>query len=669
MLSLLRRNNNASAGPSKPSPAPSRLEPPPPRRAKELSWLASIGGKGKGVDRGVGHVVQDPGKGKGGAREEEEDWVAIGDSRGGKGGAASLRSRRSFRLGKDKERDKDTPLPLPTAINNKRSSISSSYTNTRRPPSSAPPLSSASFSPQSLHPPSTPVPASPSPTHATTVNLAQCLQELAVANADGLLDDEEYRVLRAQVFESTMGGGGGGQVGQVDEQVRKAGEGGLAVPRLAMLDEQRVPTEASPFTPSSPSLSNSPTARAPSIFSSQSRRASMLDLAGGLFRKGSIAPSVRSGVTDREEQLRSPTLSRYGVDGDGASVFSGRSGYSHAIRSANRSEPAAYSSTNGYSTSVRTRSIRNHPGQSSSALDLRSPNLGGAGESVVSGSTEGSYRRSSVYRSPVSAGSLSPGKSRNGHGFTSAYSPPSSRASSTRFETLSSLAHSNSHSPPSQQPSLPPIPSSSDPSVLAATDREPSSAELRDEIAEIEAEWRRMGENWDAVLGDKVGRWRGEVGEEVVQRSGGMVVLSRAGLAEVGQKATRRGEGDETVKGKKSIFRRASFNVTSHNMSLPSTPTPATSALPPPSTVPLPAFLLPSTSSLSTSPTSLATPPSLPPDLNLPDSLLTLTNSFISDVSSIREKKRHTDEAYQKRIEFLRSRLRGAEIREGVGKR
>ncbi|GAA5917801.1 hypothetical protein JCM6882_004550 [Rhodosporidiobolus microsporus] len=722
MFSLLRRNN-ASASPSTssapPPPPPTLVEPPPPpsaRRAKERSWLATISGKASGkssskVDRGVGHVVVaaaapaastgSGGRDKGKGREQDEGYAGPAG-----GGAPSLRSRRSFRIGGSKNRDKDPPPPSVHLNNNHRVSVdySSRRPSSSAPPLSSPPLSSSSLSPPLLAPPSPPVP--PSPNHLpTTLNLAARLQELAVANADGLLDDEEYRVLRAQLFESSVGKGAGGRgaggEGLLEEQVRVAGEGGLAVPRLATLDGPRnsssassppppsSPPQPAPTLPSSPSLS----ARAPSVLSTQSRRASMLNLAGGLFRSNKAA-SVRSGVGPSvgDEHLRSPTL---GAD-DGASVFSGRSGYTHMSRAANRTEPAggyagsvangvvAPSGGGGYST-IRTRSIRNHPGQSSSALDLRAVHLGGGGESVMSASTEGSYRRSSVYRSPVSvAGSLSPGKSssRNGHGFASAYSPAtSSRASSSRFETLSSLTHSNSHPhlAVAKQPSLPPIPSSSDPAVLAATEREPSAQELRDEIAEIEAEWRRMGESWDGVLEEKVGRWRGEVGEEVLHRLGGMVAPppsapavshSAAGAAE----AERKREGEETVRGKKSIFRRASFNITSPslNSSIPSSSAPTPSPLPPPSTVPLPAFLLPPPSSSSSPPSSHPPPPSsLPPDLaaHLPDSLLSLTHTLIADVSTVRERKKHTDEAYERRVGFLRSRLRGAEIREGMMKR
>jgi hypothetical protein len=50
---------------------------------------------------------------------------------------------------------------------------------------------------------STPVDA-----NVATKTLAERLQELAVANDEGLIDDEEYRVLRQNLFEKYAGGTG-----------------------------------------------------------------------------------------------------------------------------------------------------------------------------------------------------------------------------------------------------------------------------------------------------------------------------------------------------------------------------------------------------------------------------------------------------------------------------
>lgn len=78
-------------------------------------------------------------------------------------------------------------------------------------------------------PPPLPKPAPPaSHTDTSTKSLATRLQELSVANADGLLDDEEYRLLRTRLFETFATGAGGGD----QESKSLLVEGREAVPRL-----------------------------------------------------------------------------------------------------------------------------------------------------------------------------------------------------------------------------------------------------------------------------------------------------------------------------------------------------------------------------------------------------------------------------------------------------
>jgi hypothetical protein len=63
-----------------------------------------------------------------------------------------------------------------------------------------------------------------------TKTLATRLQELAIANADGLLDQDEYRILRQQVFQTHSNKTQSQK--QVDTSVMKLSEGSVAVPRL-----------------------------------------------------------------------------------------------------------------------------------------------------------------------------------------------------------------------------------------------------------------------------------------------------------------------------------------------------------------------------------------------------------------------------------------------------
>lgn len=73
------------------------------------------------------------------------------------------------------------------------------------------------------------------------MTLAQRLQELAVATADGLLDEDEYRILRGQLFESSAAAaasasGTGGGAAWPDLQ--RLSEGTLAVPSLRRLERE-----------------------------------------------------------------------------------------------------------------------------------------------------------------------------------------------------------------------------------------------------------------------------------------------------------------------------------------------------------------------------------------------------------------------------------------------
>lgn len=214
-------------------PAPPAIheppEPPPPaaaRKAKESRWLASIGrssaaqapSQARSANTGsAGGVGESPTELRAGAGHDDKH-------------APSIRSARSFRIpfGRSKGRGPSGPgdgvapngLPL---RDERRESLDAA----RRPSSSAPPALAAHL-PQREE--TTP-----------TVSLAQRLQELAVANADGLLDEDEYRILRTQLFHESNGAATAAAAEIENNGLTRLGEGNLAVPRLAELTGQKRP--------------------------------------------------------------------------------------------------------------------------------------------------------------------------------------------------------------------------------------------------------------------------------------------------------------------------------------------------------------------------------------------------------------------------------------------
>ncbi|GAA5865553.1 hypothetical protein JCM1840_001440 [Sporobolomyces johnsonii] len=637
----------------RPAP-PSILEPPPPppsaaaRFEKEKRWIATISKKNASTDGRAGRRREGSANSGGGAGAGlGPDGARAGDSI--RSSSASLRSKKSFFRGPAHAKDRSEPAhatqPYPSASA----------------PASPPPLSAStsslpapSLSPAPVHPPP-PTPATPDPTKSLAIRL----QELAVAHADGLLDDDEYRMLRQQLFESHVKAAKGEEQG-----IAKLGEGSLAVPRLSASTATTAPSpppatrSSPPLQPSSASLASPPPSlRAPSVLSSQSKRTSVLPPLGSLFRRTTNgSSSIRNGTIEEDQNFGTPSsfpslalspsslppTSSSSAHADTLSIISGRS--SHTLSpelSGSRSPPL-----------VQARSIRNHPGLASSALDARSSGSyriagssrsstgrgaggGGAGESVFSSRSTG-HGGGGGPRSPPSV-SMSTSRSRTGAASASGYGYSSSRDS--QIETLSSLAAPSS---------LPPIPSSTDPLLFAATDREPTSAELEREIREIEEEWGRMRESWRGVMEERVQGWEAEVGAEVARR------VSEFGKeeAEERRKQEEGAGGAGGAGGKKGLFRRASFTPSSSSSSTPSS---RTSSSLPATTLSLPAFLVNPNLPL---PTTLSAA--------LPPHALDSTSSLRASLAEVLERQRRTEEKYEKRLEFLRARARGARIREGL---
>ncbi|GAA5965937.1 hypothetical protein JCM21900_005703 [Sporobolomyces salmonicolor] len=617
----------------RPAP-PSILEPPAPppsaaaRFEKEKRWIATISKKNASADGRVGRGREGSANSGGGAGGGlGPDGVGAGDSI--RSSSASLRNKKSFFRGSAHAKDRSEPAHT-------AHSLPSASTLASSPPLSAGtsylPAPSQSPAPAPSPPPS---PATPDPTKSLAIRL----QELAVAHADGLLDEDEYRMLRQQLFESHVKAAKGEEQG-----IAKLGEGSVAVPRLSASTALTAPASSSathfspPLQPRTASVASPPPSlRAPSVLSSQSKRTSVLPPLGSLFRRTpNGSSSIRNGTIDETRNpvtLSSfpsralspsshPPMSSPSAQADTLSILSGRS--SHTLSpelSGSRSLPL-----------VQARLIRNHPGLASSALDARSSGSyrmagssrsstgrggGGAGESVFSSRSTG--HGGGGPRSPPSL-TMSASRSRAGAAATSGYGYSSSRGS--QIETLSSLAAPSS---------LPPIPSSTDPLLFAATDREPTSAELEREIKEIEEEWGRMRESWRGVLEERVQGWEAEVGGEIARR------VSEYGReeAEERRKQEEGAGGAGGVGGKKGLFRRASFTPSSSSSSPPSA---RASSSYPATALSLPSFLLDPALPL---PTTLSAA--------LPPHALDSTSSLRTSLAEVLERQRRTEEKYEKR--------------------
>lgn len=249
----------------RPPPPPTFVETPPPptsssRREKEKKWLASVspkvGSNAAAAKAPTGSSAREEGR----ARVDGERQ--LGQSMGQPQGAdkalrpmsssASLRStgtgksRRSFWGGKARASAVVAPTFVspssgvegaprrhadaqysPSLLASPKSTHSTSTANANVRDSRVPPTSSfiATTPSRPSRAPGLPT-IVPSPTghDPTTKSLATRLQELATSNADGLLDDNEYRMLRGQLFLKYASGSG--------DDVLALSQGVESVPRL-----------------------------------------------------------------------------------------------------------------------------------------------------------------------------------------------------------------------------------------------------------------------------------------------------------------------------------------------------------------------------------------------------------------------------------------------------
>lgn len=315
----------------------------------------------------------------------------------------------------------------------------------------------------------------------------------------------------------------------------------------------------------------------------------------------------------------------------------------------NRSVLSGRSNRNGLSppsSPVRNRSIRNHPGLASSAMDPRSSSYfagssrssngrsyaGGEGESILSG---GGRSTSHAPRSPTSVRTRSyyGGGGGPSSALSHGYSSNHSHDRGSGVETL--LSHS-----------LPPITSSTDPLLFAATGREPTVQELEREIREIEAEWERMRESWREIVRGRIEKWESQVGPALVKRVRG------AARTEVQSSTETKGNGMLPVQStgaKRGLFRRASFLAPTQAVTNPTATTPTNPTLP--------QYLLSPNSPLPVEFETSLSPHELEPTLSLRTAM-----------GEVLERQRRTEENYQRRIDFLRAKETGAKIRQGLFK-
>ncbi|GAA5981327.1 hypothetical protein JCM5350_004366 [Sporobolomyces pararoseus] len=640
-------------------PAAARLE-------KERKWRSTVSDKEKGgtrdrvsrVDReqsrqrqetaGRVNVAEVGGEGTGNEGRMFGKWLNTSrrDDHAPESSQASIKSKKSFYKNKSGQAATSNP--------HQARSLPSSSTSPSPSPSSNPALSPA-FAPTFASSPETE--SVKSSTRRETKNLATRLQELAIANADGLLDEDEYRILRQQVFETHSSRARSDN--QVDSSMIKLSEGAVAVPRLNGTTRSRESSlRTSAFTshlsdPSTPPTNYTETLaspvssplKAPSVSSHQSKRHSLLPPLNSLFRRDSSSTTTIDGDWDLvTPPLSSPneyyrSSSPLPLPSSSTSVFSGRS---------HRPTLSPPTSPN------RNRSIRNHAGLASSALDSRS-------SSYFAGGSRSSNGRSYGGTGGGGESVFSTGSRSNGHG---PRSPTSVRTRSYHGGGPSSyLSHGNSSSHSHDRGSgvetllshsLPPITSSTDPLLFAATSREPSAEELASEIKEIEDEWERMKDSWREIARKRVEVWENQVGGTIVQEA------RRLAAHETVQIATEQNGFDKaggTMTGRKGLFKRASFLPSSQASTITSTavePRRQTRSTSPPS---LPQFLLSSKAPL-------------PPDFEskLSPHLLEPTLSFRVAMEELLDRQRRTQEKYERRLEFLRAKETGARIKRGLQK-
>ncbi|KAK4703198.1 hypothetical protein P7C70_g3023, partial [Phenoliferia sp. Uapishka_3] len=602
MLSFFKQRPNPTI--KEPAFAP----PASSRREKEQRWLASIGRAGTGAD------ARSAGRSGGMSEAGTSDTVrlGLGVSDGSRelksvGSSASLKStgtsksRRSFWGGKDRA-TAQAPIPTFDGLTNgfdpprqsspfpttpPKFSLSPSRSDAERnlspPRNAAQPSSHLSLSGRQSDGQQATVSVKHTATRPdpNTKSLASRLQELSNSNADGLLGDDEYRMLRTQLFEVYASASIQDTVdpGQVTEGFPRLGTDHPPKP----LSAPESPTRSSkpPSTP--PPLPNS---RAHSVRSSASASRNGFS---SLFRRPPSSP------VESDWEVVSPTR----LDSNSIIGASGE-------RRASRVDALQVEELGP----VRPRSLRNHPGMASSSFSSYGGGAGGSSRSSNGFSSEGSlHGRSSYSYSPSKRGTTLPSSSIGGR---------------SRFE--------------SEAPSsLPPLASSSDPFLFATARKDPTSAELRAEISEIEEEWGRVEESWDGLENSAIMKWENRLGPSGLSAMANIVALRNAAAPRAALDSNK----------KKPLGRKASFTFGRERK-----PPPSSSTRPPLASRP------------SHLPQAFVSALEAPMVVGASEEVETATLALREELEEVRKKRRATEERYQQRLDFLRAKLRGALIRE-----
>lgn len=350
--------------------------------------------------------------------------------------------------------------------------------------------------------------------------------------------------------------------------------------------------------------------RSPSFLSTKSRAKSTTAISS-LFRRNTA--STRSGKQLINEDRDVVQPNRVDV----SSILSGKTG---------RQRGSVLPSAAEEQGVFRTRSLRNHPALASSSLSSRDAR--GEGSSKSSSGGRGGTSRDSLHSTE--------GSTHYGARSTISYSPSRTRGTTIQSTASRSRLDSVSYSSPSLP--LPPLASSTDPFIFASSDREPNSSELKAEILDIENESGRLGESWDGLEKAAVEKWEERIGP------GGLAAMTNA-MSRNGA-ALRVPEVDGASTGptrKKSLLRKASLTLSKRSSSPP----------PPPTGPPTPTLDL-----------SLALEQRNP--VGLSEDAERATQGLRDELDDIRRRRRATEGKYEQRLEYLRARLKGAIIREGL---
>ncbi|KAG1743293.1 uncharacterized protein EDB91DRAFT_1247377 [Suillus paluster] len=470
-------------------------------------------------------------------------------------------------------------------------------------------------------------------TDVITATLAQRLDELAAANLQGLLDDDEYRLLRQNIFERLASGS--------------------SVPQEASL----VPLVSHP-----PSVYNpaSVKVRSPSVRSKSSISSAM----SSLFKRSSRISATTSLTATDDASIFSSATSRRPIPRQM------RSNVSLTTENPSRTGDTQYLGVNGSTSSIN---VSVNGGRSSPYRSLRRLQTGPGATPPPS-----SFRLNSTSGSP-----------------------------STLISSTSTTPRTSSHTPShSQTPSLSPSTNPADPD-------NPSSSELKRQIAELEAEGGRLLDAFNGLelttltrrhppRTPSVRRVRvGVGGSDYGSRGGGSEYGGKGGVSEYGGSGyLSTGRGTPCDTDAQSVCSASAASSVSQPRSQPqSYRNPSLRA--PPSTLSASARKrsMSSISSRARVPTngsmhaSLSSPglthsklrelgsvssvnlardssvhlPSTPVR-EVPDddaSILALE----SELSDIRRRRGEVTARYQSRLEYLRAQLRGAELREKLMRR